>query len=185
MASTDYFALTRTLFAPFDVSDVVDATSKVTTRQLGRGQNTNRMNLARAVAHQSGIMTVCKRADGAEPVLRGAVSRVAEKTEHTGPLESQYRRVDLEQTADWRRRVRWKSVEFGDLTDAQLAQRIITMRLEQAQRRNRGSLHTSGTFTCRACAWKASWCASTPATLRIRPTMRGASVQGLLLAAPD
>ena len=45
------------------------------------------------------------------------------ETEHTGPLESQYRRVDLEQTVDWRRRVRRKSAEFGDLTDAQLAQR--------------------------------------------------------------
>ena len=64
----DYCTLIRTPLAVFDVNDVLDATSKVTTRGA-RGQNTNRMNLARGFTHQSGITTVCKRVDSIDPVL--------------------------------------------------------------------------------------------------------------------
>ena len=85
-APMDYFALSRTPLEPFDVSDALDATSKVTTRQPGRGQNTDRMNLARAFAYQSGVMAVCKRADVDDPVLRGAVSRVADRLHATAPI---------------------------------------------------------------------------------------------------
>jgi hypothetical protein len=86
VAPMDYFLLTRTPLEPFHVSDVLDATSKVTTRQPGRGQNTNRMNLARAFAHQSGLTTVCKRSDVVDLVLRGSVSRVAERLLATAPV---------------------------------------------------------------------------------------------------
>ena len=99
------------------------------------------------------------------------------ETEHTGPLESQYRRVDLEQTADWRRRVRWKSVAFGDLTDAQLAQRMITMRLEQP---HNSTLISAGLSVQEWHIYVSCLCMEgfmvrkhTLATLRTRPTMRG------------
>ena len=86
MAPMDYFALSRTPLEPFDVSDALDTTSKATTRQPGRGQNTDRMNLARAFAYQSGVITVCKRADVDDPALRGAVSRAAERLHVTAPI---------------------------------------------------------------------------------------------------
>ena len=38
--------------------------------------------------------------------------------------------IELEES-DWWRRARWKLINFGDVTDAQLAQATITMRLEK------------------------------------------------------
>ena len=53
------------------------------------------------------------------------------ETEEIGQLESAYRHVPIELESDWRRRARWKVVDFTGLKDAKLAQAIITMRLEQ------------------------------------------------------
>ena len=53
----DYYTLIRTPLQPIGANDVLDATSKVTTRGV-RGQNTNRTNLARGFAHQSDTKTV-------------------------------------------------------------------------------------------------------------------------------
>ena len=47
------------------------------------------------------------------------------------PLQSKYRHVPILAASEWRQPMRWKVVEFGDMTDAQLAVAIILLRLEQ------------------------------------------------------
>ena len=47
------------------------------------------------------------------------------------PLQSKYRHVPILVASDWRQPLQWKHVEFGDMTDAQLAVAIIMLRLEQ------------------------------------------------------
>ena len=47
------------------------------------------------------------------------------------PLRSKYRHVPILAASDWCQPMQWKVVEFGDMTDAQLAVAIINLRLEQ------------------------------------------------------
>ena len=47
------------------------------------------------------------------------------------PLRSKYRHVPILAAADWRQPMQWKVVEFGDMTDAQLAVASILLRIEQ------------------------------------------------------
>ena len=47
------------------------------------------------------------------------------------PLQSKYRHVPILAASDWRQPIQCKVVEFGDMTDAQLAVAIILLRLEQ------------------------------------------------------
>ena len=47
------------------------------------------------------------------------------------PLRSKYRHVPILAAADWRHHMQWKTVEFGDMTDAKLAVAIILFRIEQ------------------------------------------------------
>jgi hypothetical protein len=80
-----YLTLIKTPLEVYDANNVMDATSKITVRGP-KGANSKRTNPARAFMHQTGLLTVCKRVDDMDAVLKGCVNRIADRLHATAPI---------------------------------------------------------------------------------------------------